>query len=129
MSKQQRKPAQEQSFLDSVKKELDNSCDRLDGHTLSRLNSIRHEAMEKKGAKARNPYLAPFGGLATAFVLILAISLNQTTGPESAVFPVSESTSASLPIEDLEILTASEELDFFENFEFYEWLADNDISA
>ena len=109
------------AFKRKVIDELDHSCDALDGATLSRLNQIRHTALERKVQK-RN-VLLPFGGFVTACVLVLAVSLNY----QGALAP--ESESANLPLEDLEILSAGESLDFYEDYEFYQWLADNEVSV
>ena len=109
-------------LLERVRKHLDHSCDALDGQTLSRLNRIRHGALEKQ-QKPRNPFLLPFGGLVTACVLVLSVTLmDHQSIPESL-------PSGASALEDIEILTSAEELDFYENYEFYQWLADNDSSV
>ena len=107
-------------FLQRVKQEMDRSCAALDGATQSRLNSMRHAVLaqgQRKGLRLfgmRKPLLLPFGGLVTACVLVLAVVLQTPTLPDAA------------PVEDLDLLTATEELDFYEEYEFYQWLATND---
>jgi hypothetical protein len=106
-------------FLVAVRRELDHGCDALDGYTLSRLNRIRHAAMEHKQSPMRSIWL-PAGGFVTACMMVLAVSLN--TGQSDPV-PVTPA------LEDLEILTSSENLELFEDYEFYQWLADNETSV
>lgn len=103
-------------LLQRVKQELDRSCAALDGATQSRLNAMRHAALAQGRQRRRSfPLLLPFGGLVTASVLALAIMLQ--TPSQDDTLP------AAAPVEDLDLLTASEELDFYEEYEFYEWLA------
>jgi len=112
----------EDVLVQQVRAQLDHSCEALDGHTLSSLNRIRHAALEKQH-KRSHPFLVPFGGLVTTCVLVLSVLLIDRPGmPES--IPTGAST-----LEDIEILTSAEELDFYENYEFYQWLADNDASV
>jgi len=115
----------EQAFLDKARDELDRSCDRLDGHTQSRLNSIRHAAIEHGHQHPGRAMLAPFGGLVTACVLVLVVSVF-FQGTETPALSVPDNNSA---IEDLDILTSAESLEFFENLEFYQWLEENEASV
>jgi hypothetical protein len=110
---------QSDPFLAAVRRELDHGCDAIDGHTLSRLNRIRHSAMEHRQSRMRALWL-PTGGFVTACMLVLAISLNTGQSDPVAVTPA---------LEDLEILTSSESLELFEDYEFYQWLADNASSV
>lgn len=110
------------AFMEQVRRELDQSCNALDGHTLSRLNTMRHAALEHKLRKPR-AFLLPFGGLVSACVLVLTVSLLDHSGQFTDNAPV------NTPLEDLEILTSSESLDFFENYEFYQWLAEDKTSV
>jgi hypothetical protein len=105
--------------VEEIRQELDRSCDALDGYTLSRLNAIRHQALEHKLSRrsGRRPMLFPLGGLVTACVLVLTVSLvsQRTLLPVDGV-PVPK-------FEDLELLATNEELEFYEDYEFYQWLA------
>jgi hypothetical protein len=105
-------------LVDGIRQKLDQSCNALDGQTLSRLNRIRHAALERKQARATR-MLLPFGGFVTACVLVVSVMMfAPTRAPETeAVAP---------PLEDIEILTSSDSLDLYEDYEFYQWLAEND---
>jgi hypothetical protein len=117
----------DQAFLDKARHELDQSCDRLDGRTLSRLNSIRHAALEQQQRPGR-ALLAPFGGLATACILVLVVSLYYDGKPGTPA-PVQAGSGTETVIEDLDILTSMEGLEFYENLEFYQWLEENESSV
>ena len=108
----------ESAFLDRVRRTLDDSADNLDARTLSQLTQARHRAMEEAKSKPsvlRRPFWLSLAGLVTAMaVVVLAIFLaRDPSGPEyySA-------------IEDVEILAASENPEFFADMEFYAWLAE-----
>ncbi|HWK55586.1 MAG TPA: hypothetical protein VNR18_14505 [Hyphomicrobiales bacterium] len=116
-----RDTAAESAFVRGVRQDLDRGCAALDGHTLSRLNRIRHTALERhQGARRRSPLLLPFGGLVTAGMLVFSVMLSDSIMPPTAV-----PAGGASPMEDLDILTFTEDLDFYENYEFYQWLADN----
>ncbi|MDG2175553.1 MAG: hypothetical protein P8M72_05425 [Gammaproteobacteria bacterium] len=116
----------EKSFLNNISEELDRSCDGLDGHTQSRLNSIRHSALEHGRKSPGRTLLAPFGGLVTACVLVLVVGMLYQGQPQTPSQAVPDSIS---PMEDLDILTSAESLELFENLEFYQWLEENEISV
>jgi hypothetical protein len=110
----------EARLVAGIRRELDASCRALDGQTLSRLNSIRHAALERKRPARRGALLLPFGGLVTAAVLVLSISLvNSGRTPETEFAPV------NAPLEDIDLLTENASLELFEDYEFYQWLAEN----
>ncbi|MGD8877232.1 MAG: hypothetical protein PVH75_05725, partial [Syntrophobacterales bacterium] len=94
------------------------SVDNLDARTLSQLTQARHRALEEAKSKPyvhRRPFWFSLAGLLTVTVVVfLAIFLaRDPSGPEyySA-------------IEDVEILAASENPEFFADMEFYAWLAE-----
>lgn len=106
---------------------LDESIDVLDGDTVARLASARRRALGDRppyadgllGVERRRsrPALVAAGGLLAA-TLALAIGVSWWTR-SSAELAAVESPEA---LEDLELLAANEELDLYENLEFYEWL-------
>lgn len=111
-------------LVTGIRQQLDQSCKALDGHTLSRLNRIRHTALEHKAARKSRALLLPFGGFVTACVLVLSVTLFRPGAvPESAV-PAGASA-----LEDIEILTSADSFDLYEDYEFYQWLAENDSSV
>lgn len=108
----------ESVFLNRVRRTLDDSADNLDARTLSQLTQARHRALEKAKSKPylhRRPFWLSLAGLVTATAVVL--------------FAVFLARDPSVPqyysaIEDVEILAASENPEFFSELEFYAWLAE-----
>ena len=103
----------EESFLAQATKQLDESAAALDGETSSRLTRARQRALSELD---RLPGFWPrwslaAGVLASALVLVLAIGLTRQPSPEDVS-----------GFEDLELLSANESFELFEELEFYEWL-------
>ncbi|MBT1075676.1 DUF3619 family protein [Geobacter grbiciae] len=100
-----------------VKEHLDARADALDDRTAARLRAIRLQAVESaEGKRGWFRFLRwiAVGGLATAAVAVLAVSL-WMTGPRR------ENTVATA--DDIEIVAAQEQMQFYEDIEFYRWLA------
>lgn len=115
----------QREFLEEVRQRLDHGCEAVDGYTRSRLTAIRHEAL----AQPRNTFTLakwlPATGLVTAcMLLVISSMLGSGLGAGADVGPVSDDA-----LQDLDILTAEEGLEFFEDYEFYQWLADNESPA
>jgi len=102
-------------LVTSIRHELDRSCAALDGYTLSRLHRMRSDAVVRRRSRLQQ-WLVPFGALVTASALVLAMGLywrSLAGGDDGA------------PLEDIEILAANEALEFYADYEFYQWLAQN----
>lgn len=112
--------AAETRLVAAVRHELDQSCAALDGATLSRLNSIRHAALEQKQAPRHRTLLLPFGGFVTACLLVVTVTM---LNPDAAVAP--EVQANGTPLEDIELLTDAESFELYEDYEFYQWLAES----
>jgi len=120
---EQNMDAAEAEFLSRVQRQLNQSCEGLDARTVSRLSSIRHTALEHR-QKRFSPLWLSFGGMITATFLIFSLNLT------SLQLPVwTETADEAATLEDIEILTTTESLDFYEEYEFYQWLAENDSSV
>jgi hypothetical protein len=106
---------QDEAFRAASKALLDERARELDADLAARLRQARYRALE---AKPRPFFwLVPAGGLAAACVAVLAVALwwYQPSRP----VPVQG-------VEDLEILGSSENLELFDDLEFYGWLAERD---
>lgn len=107
----------EQQIADRARELFAESVAGLDGQTRSQLSRARAAAVEAVGRRQRNwlspQQLLPVGGIAAA-VLAVAVFWG---GPEA---PVESVQSAALS--DLDILLEGEELDLYEELEFYAWL-------
>lgn len=103
----------DQTFLAAAKEALDQSVRTLDARTLTRLRQARRRALEARPRQV--PRLVWAGGFATISVALLA-------GALWLYRPVSNDTFSGL--EDLELLTSVENLEVYEDLEFYGWLAE-----
>lgn len=139
----------ENDLIRDIKEHLDRSAEALDPEILSQIRAARYNALEGK----RSGFLQwalPAGGIAVAAIAVF-VSFNLITGPENRPAPQladnivttdniepepdkneipakknTESEIAPDQIELVEILSSDEHLEFFENLEFYAWLAENE---
>lgn len=96
----------------------------LDAHTRSRLNRARQAALasasdQVRGLVWKSRWVLPVGSAAA--VALVALSTVQLLRTDREAAPGSESVVAST-VDDVEILTSSEELDMLQNVDFYAWL-------
>ena len=114
-------PNKEQQFIDNVKKALDLDAENLDAGTQAKLTRARHRALdagERKGFDLRQWFSVPVMGWATASILVLGLA-----------FFVQQSNSTLPPLEDIDLLVAEDNLEFYDGLEFYAWLAEEDNDA
>lgn len=109
----------DQAFLHNARHLLDESVDAIDEGTSSRLRQIRHQALNNK-PETRSWFASYSAFAATAAVLVLTVTVWLTQAP---------TMNDELVLEDIPLLTASEELDFYQELEFYNWLDDEQING
>jgi hypothetical protein len=100
---------------------FDDSVERLDGATLSRLNQGRHaalDALQNGQSNAVWGHWVPLGGVAAAALLTVIVM----RGPNAVDLP-SES------VTDFELLLEGESLEMLQDLEFYSWLEASDLDA
>ena len=110
------KPDGEQEFLRNIKKELDVLERNIDATTLQRLRRVRAHSLDTISAPrpAAPIWLLPAAvGLAAVAVIAITVTVFFTTSS----FP------PAVDIEDMELLTTQDNLDFYADIEFYRWLA------
>lgn len=111
-----------EQFAARAKTRFDDSVDRLDAATLSKLNRGRQAALaELSSARPISPWLRwmPAAGVAAA-ALIVVVMLQVPVGletPSDAILGTSESVAA-----DFEILIGEDSLEMIEDLEFYSWI-------
>lgn len=111
----------EKRFVSNVRKALDLDAENLDAGTQSKLNRIRQQALdagERTGFDIRQWFTLPVAGWASACVIVLglAIYMNQPKG-------------SLPPLEDIDLLAAEDNLEFYDSLEFYAWLAEENSDA
>ncbi len=105
------------AWTDSIRNELERSARDLDGATLSRLNQARQSAL-RSTTRARPARWALPATLATACALALAIGLWPRLLPDAVPVPTTQASSA----EDFPMLAGGDELELYEELDFYAWL-------
>ena len=98
---------------------LQNSAEQLDGKTRSQLTQARHAALDaaREGERKFN-WMLPAAGVAAAAVLAVTVSLNVTNQTNVN----DDQQLAMTPVDELEIVTAEDSLEFYRDVEFYAWL-------
>ncbi len=107
----------EKNFLEKVSGLLNEGVNHLDGETRRQLEQIRTQAL--RTAEKPSGFFIPgrwimVGGLTSAAMAAVALFFWLYTF--STDFPARN-------IEDFEIITSNERVDFYENLDFYLWLA------
>jgi hypothetical protein len=108
----------DEKFEQRARAAFEDSTERLDAATRSRLTQARYAALEAARAKPR--WLAWTWGLPAGLAAMLAVTLLFNGRSSEAPVP---STLDDLPI------VASENLDLLENVEFYAWLDDQEPTS
>ncbi|MEK6748637.1 MAG: hypothetical protein AABY83_05460 [Pseudomonadota bacterium] len=102
------------AFKRDLRAALDTQLTHLSAQELHKLRAARTGAMAATSTRRAAPRWA-WSGLALAATVILAVSLWPRATPPSH---------APQAIEDLELLAVEENLELYDELEFYTWLAD-----
>jgi len=108
----------EREFLVSAKTLLDESVEDIDGPTQTRLKMARRQALDSPQSTV--PRFLWAGGVVSAAVVLLITGLWLFQPHSSGPLP---------SFEDMEILASSEEPDFYDDLDFYHWLAHADRAS
>ncbi len=107
-------------FIEYARQELDETVSHLDAELQSRLTRARYKALEQKPSSLRwfpGWMLNPAGGLVAVACLMLAVTLTLKHNPVAQKGTV---------LEDLEILATNDQLELYEELDFYAWLAEEE---
>jgi hypothetical protein len=105
----------------NIKQSLDDSVDALDANTLSRIRQVRAQAVDRSEARHVNWSRFFVGGFATACVMVLAVVL--LLNSPTSIHPI------PVPVDDMELISSSDNLELFEDLEFYEWLEEDALPS
>ena len=109
----------DEQLTDQARKVFDQSVERLDAATLSRLNRSRHRALAEAASPRRNwVRWMPATGAAAA-VLLAVFALRGPVDVDVITAPVS----------DLEILLGEDSIEMLEDLEFYSWLDTQELEG
>ena len=115
----------DEQFAKEAKARFDESVDRLDAATLSKLNQGRQAALAEIRESGGTPAWlrwAPATGIAAA-ALVVVVMLQNTTPGGVDVDPFNSAAT------DFEILLEDESLDMIEELEFYSWIEYADLDS
>lgn len=115
----------DERLIERIRQRLDADTVALDGATLARLEQARRQAVAAAGRPPRRrwstaridrhqpgDWLLPAGAFAS--VVATAVALTIMVGDSG--------NGLAREVDDLEMLTAGEEIELYENLEFYQWL-------
>lgn len=111
----------EMRFLEKAGQSLRESEDVLDAETLSRLRDARCKAVEAAGERRQGFFRLPNWAKAGAFATGLAAVM--------VLMVWFDAPRQDLPVkspDEFEIVLYADNLDIYEDMDFYEWLADAD---
>lgn len=105
-------------FIDKARQVFDDSVRGLDGATRSRLAQARAAAIEAAAGNRAEPWLAgirlmPVGAVAALLAAVIWYGASAPVAIESPSM-----------ISDLDLLLEAEDLDLFDELEFYAWLSE-----
>ncbi len=109
-------------FLAAAKSTLDTAARDLDTPILIRLRAVRGRALaasQRRRTLFVSPWLVPGAAVSTALVMAVAglLWLSSTTNE------------LNVTGEDSDLIAADDNLDIYNDFEFYRWLADENDAA
>ena len=116
-------PELDERFAGQAKELFDDSVERLDAATLSRLNKGRHQALvelQKTRLAGQWARWMPATGVAAAALVTVVIL--QSPGIEAPSLPATSVT-------DFEILVGADSLEMLEELEFYSWMDPQDFET
>ena len=106
----------QQQWLDKLKQDLEQGNEQLDADTRARLSAARRKALEmlpEQRSPWRTSWWQPAGAVAMVAAAVFAVILWQ--GRLSPDAELIQST-------DLELIASSDNLNLYEELEFYQWL-------
>lgn len=107
----------EQAFLAAAREVLDGSVDQLDAQDLSRLRAARLRALAGVGTARRRAWV-PMTAVAAAAIGGVGVYVALSVG---AGGPGARAVAAA-SVEDLDLLGGREDIQFYQDLDFYRWL-------
>lgn len=117
----------EPELLNTVRQGLTEQCDKLPEETLQRLRKVRAGVLEKTVVSPRfyNQTIlgVPFAPLSAALsVGVLGVVLLMVPGSPLQQYTVTNAGEAADMVDDVDVLMSTEDIEFLEDLEVYEWL-------
>lgn len=115
---------QDKAFLSEVKLSLDRQREAIDRSTQDALRHIRQQALAQQHAPRSHAWInwPVLPALATTATAVVVVSIALTLGTPSR-FDVQPD------LEDILLITSTEDFMFYEDLEFYQWLEAEKING
>jgi len=110
----------EAQFAAQAKAHFDDSVQRLDAATQSRLNRGRQQALAEGARFGRWNQWLPLAGVAATTVLAVVLWRGNTQGDEPLAAPA---------VADFELLLDQDDFEMLQDLEFYSWIEIDDDSG
>lgn len=94
-----------------LRAELDQRTDSMDTVTAARLSAVRARALDAVPGSGQSMVWTYTGAVATTLLVAVLV-----------VWPPRGNQDIGLPLDEMELFSANEELEFYSELEFYEWL-------
>lgn len=114
---------EEKAFLETINKQLDQRVEEIDDPTKDALRRIRRSAIAQATDRStsRWQWLQPVPIMATiSLVLVISLSLRLT---------MTSSMHPTPALEDIPLLTASDDIEFYNDLEFYRWIEAENLNG
>lgn len=112
------------AFIDRARASLDEQLERTPAHISSRLGAVRHRATASRRCGKVQRWIPAMAAAALVAVVVSGIWPGRHSGPEPVMMAGLEPHAA-----DFELLTAADDLDLYENMDFYLWLEQQEVDA
>ncbi|GAA0725035.1 hypothetical protein [Dokdonella soli] len=108
--------SQKEPWIERAVTLLDKSTESLDAATLSRLNRARQAALAQRHVAWRG-WVIGSGFAGAALALLIALGIGHRVAPQHMLNPAAVEQGA-----DADALATDDNLDLYENLDFYVWL-------
>ncbi len=115
----------DKQFVDLIKSELNESVQNINARDLSAITQARHRSLDRYTGRKSRWLLVPAGAVVTACLAVVVYSFMQVTPVLTDGENLVQENQAQ---EDQELVSTSENFDFYEDpeiseeLDFYEWL-------
>ncbi|MCX7552926.1 hypothetical protein OS175_03455 [Marinicella sp. S1101] len=109
----------EDQINSKIRESMNQLTDSVDPSTVAQLHQIRQTAQQQKTKSWLQPFIWQFSSAAAALVLVFAWFNRDLSGTEQ--------NNEAVLFADLDMLTATEDADFYADLEFLTWLDENNL--
>ncbi|MDX8395354.1 MAG: hypothetical protein R8K22_02960 [Mariprofundaceae bacterium] len=110
---------QDNKLFDQIRQQLDHDAEQIDAKTRFQLTQTRKQALQSQTPQQHISWRIP-GVISAISVGFLVIVLWQQ--------PSDDNTVPTWPNSDFELLATEEDIEFYEDLDFYDWLEKNNAS-